>query len=73
MPAAEVLTVTPVPNRVIIAVTRWRRRWDCAARLDGVDAERRLGFTEDAIATLQRAHPGEIETTGRNHVLFAIA
>ena len=47
--------------------------WDCAARLDGVDADRRKRFTEDAIATLQRAHPGEIETTGRTHVLFAIA
>jgi len=47
--------------------------WDCAARLEGVDADRRQRFTEDAIATLRRAHPGEIETTGRNHVLFAMA
>jgi len=47
--------------------------WDCAARLDGVDPKRRKGFTNDAIATLRRSHPGEIVTTGRNHVLFAVA
>ena len=47
--------------------------WDCATRLEGLDADRRQKFMEDAIETLRRAHPGAIETTGRNHVLFAIA
>ncbi len=47
--------------------------WDCAARLDGVDSDRRRRFIEDATETLRREHPGAIETTGRNHVLFAVA
>ncbi|GAC1504681.1 MAG: hypothetical protein NVS1B3_01810 [Candidatus Dormibacteraceae bacterium] len=57
-------------EQLVSMFTGW---WDCAARLDGVDADRRQRFTDDAVATLQRAHPGEIETAGRNHVLFAIA
>jgi ubiquinone/menaquinone biosynthesis C-methylase UbiE len=57
-------------EQLVSMFTGW---WDCAARLDAVDAERRQAFINDAIATLQRAHPGVIETTGRNHVLFAIA
>ena len=47
--------------------------WASASRLDGVDAGRREKFMEEATETLRRAHPGAIETTGRNHVLFAIA
>jgi ubiquinone/menaquinone biosynthesis C-methylase UbiE len=46
--------------------------WDCAARLDGVDADRQREFLDDAIATVRREHPGPIETTGRNHVLLAL-
>ena len=49
-------------------LTSW---WDCASRLEGMDAERRQEFMEEAIETLRREHPGPIETTGRNHVLFA--
>ena len=47
--------------------------WSCAWRLDGIDDKRRRGFTEEAIETIKREHPGAIETTGRNHVLFAVA
>jgi ubiquinone/menaquinone biosynthesis C-methylase UbiE len=47
--------------------------WDCASRLEGIDLERRQAFVDEAIAALRREHPGAIETTGRNHVLFAIA
>jgi len=47
--------------------------WDCAARLEGVDAGRRRRFIEAATEALRRGHPGAIETTGRNHVLFAVA
>ena len=57
-------------EQMVSMFTSW---WDCAARLDGVDPERREGFTNDAITALRRAHPGEIVTTGRNHVLFAVA
>jgi len=46
--------------------------WDCAARLDAIDAERRDGFIDDALTTLRRDHPGPFETTGRNNVLLAI-
>lgn len=47
--------------------------WDCAARLDGVDPARQKAFLEDATATVSREHPGPIESTSRNHVLFAVA
>jgi ubiquinone/menaquinone biosynthesis C-methylase UbiE len=46
--------------------------WDCAVRLDAVDAAMRQGFLDDALATVRAAHPGRIETTGRNLVLLAI-
>lgn len=57
-------------DQLVALCTSW---WDCAARLDGVDVERRQAFVEDATSTLRREHPGVIETTGRNHVLFAVA
>jgi ubiquinone/menaquinone biosynthesis C-methylase UbiE len=47
--------------------------WDCAARLDGLDQEKRDAFVAEAVATLRRKHPGEIETTSSNLVLFAVA
>jgi ubiquinone/menaquinone biosynthesis C-methylase UbiE len=46
---------------------------DCAARLEGMDEVRRQAIMDDAIETLERGHPGRIETRGRNHVLFARA
>ena len=57
-------------EQMVSMFTSW---WDCAARMEGVDADRRQKFAAEAIETLKRAHPGAIETTGRNHVLFAIA
>ncbi len=45
--------------------------WDCAWRLEHIDAEKREAMTEDAIATLKRAHAGTISTAGRNLVLVA--
>jgi ubiquinone/menaquinone biosynthesis C-methylase UbiE len=56
-------------EQLVSMFTSW---WDCATRLEGVDADRRERFMEEAIETLRRTHPGVIETTGRNHVLFAI-
>lgn len=47
--------------------------WDCASRLEGLDEERRRGFTEDALTTLRAQFPAAFETTGRNHVLLAVA
>ena len=47
--------------------------WDLAARVEGLAADRRQAFMDDAIASLRRDHPGVIETIGRNHVLFATA
>jgi ubiquinone/menaquinone biosynthesis C-methylase UbiE len=44
---------------------------DYAARSEGMDEVRRQAMVSDAIETLRRVHPGRIETTGRNHVLFA--
>jgi ubiquinone/menaquinone biosynthesis C-methylase UbiE len=47
--------------------------WDCSTRMEGVDEDERRRFVEEATATLQAAYPGAIETTGRNHVLLAVA
>jgi ubiquinone/menaquinone biosynthesis C-methylase UbiE len=47
--------------------------WDCAARLEGLDAETRASFITQATDVLEREHPGAIETTSRNLVLFATA
>jgi ubiquinone/menaquinone biosynthesis C-methylase UbiE len=57
-------------EQLVSMFTSW---WSCASRLDGVDADRRRGFTQEAVETLRHAHPGVIDTTGRNHVLFAVA
>jgi ubiquinone/menaquinone biosynthesis C-methylase UbiE len=57
-------------DQLISLCTSW---WDCASRMDGVDDEGRRRFIEEATETLRREHPGAIETTGRNHVLFAVA
>jgi ubiquinone/menaquinone biosynthesis C-methylase UbiE len=57
-------------EQVVSMFASW---WDCAARIEGVDAERGAAFTEEATAALKREHPGPIETTGRNHVLLAEA
>jgi ubiquinone/menaquinone biosynthesis C-methylase UbiE len=57
-------------EQLVLMCTSW---WDCAARLEGVDPERRQKFTDEAIETLRKAYPGTIETSGRNHVLFATA
>jgi len=45
--------------------------WDCASRLEGMDAAKRRAFMTDAIETVGRDHPGAITTTARNHVLAA--
>lgn len=57
-------------EQLVLMCTSW---WDCAARLEGVAPDRRKKFTDEAIEELRRAYPGAIETTGRNHVLLAIA
>jgi len=50
--------------------TSW---WDCAARLERLDGDQQAAFIDDALETLRRDHPGEIETTARNLVLSASA
>lgn len=57
-------------GQLVSMLANW---WDCATRLEALDAGRRQKFMEDATETLRRVHPGAIETVGRNHVLFAIA
>jgi ubiquinone/menaquinone biosynthesis C-methylase UbiE len=57
-------------EQLVSMFTSW---WSCASRLDGIDDERRREFTKDAIETIKHAHPSAIHTTGRNHVLFAVA
>lgn len=57
-------------EQLVLMCASW---WDCAARLEAVDADRREKFTAEAIENLRSAYPGTIETTGRNNVLFAVA
>lgn len=57
-------------EQLVSLFTSW---WDCSARLEGIDLDRRQRLVDDATATLRAAYPGAIETTGRNHVLFAVA
>jgi ubiquinone/menaquinone biosynthesis C-methylase UbiE len=57
-------------EQLVSMFTSW---WSCASRLDGIDDQRRRGFTAEAVQTIERAYPGAIDTTGRNHVLFAVA
>ena len=45
--------------------------WSCEWRVERLGADARAGMKEDAIATLTRAYPGSISTTGRNLVLVA--
>lgn len=45
--------------------------WVCASRLDGLDPQHREEFVDDALNTLRREHPGPIETSSGNFVLFA--
>jgi len=57
-------------EQLVSMFTSW---WDCASRLEGVDGVRREAFTEEATETIRGKFPGAIDTTGRTHVLFAIA
>ncbi len=57
-------------GQLVSMFTSW---WDCASRLEGVDDARREAFMKEATDTLRARFPGPIDTTGRNHVLFAIA
>jgi SAM-dependent methyltransferase len=57
-------------EQLVSLFTSW---WDCSARLEGVDEDRRRRLVDEAVVTLRAAYPGAIETTGRNHVLFAVA
>lgn len=57
-------------EQLVLLFTGW---WDCSARMEGVDQDRRHRLVDEAVATLGAAFPGAIETTGRNHVLFALA
>lgn len=68
--AIEEKTVWQSAEQLVGMFASW---WDCAARLDGLDEGRRREFIAEATAALRRSHPGRIETTGRNLVLFAVA
>lgn len=47
--------------------------WDLASRVETLGPGQRRAFIDDAVASLRREHPGPIETSGRNHVLIAVA
>jgi ubiquinone/menaquinone biosynthesis C-methylase UbiE len=57
-------------DQLVSMFTSW---WDCASRLDTIDDVRQRGFIDEATSTLRARYPGSIDTTGRNHVLLAIA
>ena len=54
-------------------VARCMSWWDLAARMEGASDARREAFRDDAISTLRAQFPGHIDTTGRTHVLWAVA
>ena len=54
-------------------VARCMSWWDLAARMEGTSEARREAFREAAVTTLRAEYPGPIETTGRTHVLSAVA
>lgn len=54
-------------------VTSFMSWVDYAARIEGLDDDRRQDIMDDAVETLRRDNPGRIETKGRNHVLLARA
>jgi SAM-dependent methyltransferase len=54
-------------------VSQFAGWWLCASRMEGIDDERRQKFINEAVATLRVSYPGSFETTGRNHVLLAVA
>jgi len=54
-------------------VARCMSWWDLAARIDGVSDSRREAFRAEAISTMRREFTGAIETSGRTHVLWAVA
>lgn len=68
--AVEEKVVWQSAAQLVARCTSW---WDLASRVDGLDPERRQAFIDDAVESVRREHPGAIETSGRNHVLFAIA
>jgi SAM-dependent methyltransferase len=57
-------------EHLVSMLTSW---WDTAVRLETVDSDRRQALVSEAVEALRREFPGAIETTGRNHVLLAIA
>lgn len=57
-------------QQLVALCTSW---WACAARLDEVDEQRREAFIDDAVATISQRYPGAFDTTGRNHILLAVA
>jgi len=68
--AVEENVVWDSAEQLVAMFASW---WDCAARLDSLDAEQRRRFIAEATQVLRRDHPGRIETTGRNLVLHATA
>ena len=54
-------------------VARCMSWWDLAARIDGVADSRREAFRAEAITAMRQEFPGAIETSGRTHVLWAVA
>ena len=70
---ADVIDETVMWESAEQIVSHFASWWDCAMRLDEVEPSRQRRFIDDALATVRREHPGPIETTTRNHVLFATA
>ena len=62
--------VWPSADEFVAQITGW---WACATRLEGVDEQRQQAFVTEATQALRREHPGAIETTARNLVLYAVA
>jgi ubiquinone/menaquinone biosynthesis C-methylase UbiE len=54
-------------------VSQFAGWWFYASRMEVINDDRRQEFIDEAVKTLRVSYPGSFETTGRNHVLFAVA
>jgi ubiquinone/menaquinone biosynthesis C-methylase UbiE len=55
-------------EQLVSMLSSW---WDYASRMESMSPDERQSFLDEARDTLKRIHSGAIETTARNHVLFA--
>jgi ubiquinone/menaquinone biosynthesis C-methylase UbiE len=67
----EVVDEEVVWDSAEVLVARFASWWQCASRMDSLEADKRRRFVAEATEAVRREHPGAITTHGRNVVLRA--